>query len=374
MTPAAPARIFISAGEPSGDLHGANVVRAILRRRPDAHIDAIGGPRMAKAGAAIRYPIEGLGALGIAEVVSQIPAHYRLLGALRRDFDAAPYDLVIPIDYSGFNLRVAQAATRRGMKVLYYIPPALWAWWTGRAKRFAKAVDRFAVILPFEQLFFERLGIEATYVGHPLLDREPIPLRAEVRDALAIDRSARVLGIFPGSRPQEVRRHWEVFRDAALHLLRAGKCDRVLVAGTAGESYPEPGVLEIVLDAPERILKASDAVIAKSGTTTLEAALANTPMVVAYRTHPITFIIGKRLAKVGWLSLVNLVANRQIVPELVQHDVTVANLIDAAGPLLDPASPERRSQLEGLGSVRDRLGAPGASDRVAELVDELLSA
>jgi len=373
MTPGAPARIFISVGEPSGDLHGASVVRAILRRRPDALIDAIGGPRMAKAGATIRYPIEGLGALGIAEVISQIPAHYRLLGVLRRDFDRTPYDLVIPIDYPGFNLRVAQAAKRRGMKVLYYIPPALWAWWTGRAKRFAKAVDRFAVILPFEQLFFERLGIEATYVGHPLLDREPIPMRPDVREAFSIDRKTRVLGLFPGSRPQEVKRHWQAFRDAALHLVQSGTCHRVLVAGTAGLSYPEPGVLEIVVDAPECVLMASDAVIAKSGTTTLEAALAATPMVVAYRTHPITFIIGKRLAKVRWLSLVNLVANRQIVPELVQHDLTVANLIDAAGSLLDPGSPQRLAQLEGLRSVRDRLGAPGASDRVAELVDELLS-
>jgi lipid-A-disaccharide synthase len=329
---------------------------------------------MAKAGATIRYPIEGLGALGIAEVVSQIPAHYRLLGSLRRDFDAAPYDVVIPIDYPGFNLRVAQAAKRRGMKVLYYIPPALWAWWTGRAKRFAKAVDRFAVILPFEQLFFERLGIEATYVGHPLLDGEPVPMRSDVREALGIDREARVLGIFPGSRPQEVKRHWRTFRDAALDLVQSGKCQRVLVAGTAGECYPEPGVLEIVVDAPERVLTASDAVIAKSGTTTLEAALADTPMVVAYRTHPITFIIGKRLAKVRWLSLVNLVASQQIVTELVQHDVTVTNLINAAGPLLDPEDPRRLTQLEALRSVRDSLGTPGASDRVAELVDELLRA
>ena len=374
MTPAAPARVFISVGEPSGDLHGANVVRAILRRRPDARIEAIGGPHMAQAGATVLFPIEGMGALGFAEVVSQIPAHYRLLRTLRRRFDAEPYDVVIVIDYPGFNLRVAQSAKRRGMKVMYYIPPALWAWWSGRAKRFARVVDRTAVILPFEQGFFQRLGIEAVYVGHPLLDRGPIPTQEEVRAALGIADGARVLGIFPGSRPQEVRRHWQPFRDAALELLAGGRCDRVLVAGTEGESYPDPGAIEILRDAPIRVLAASDAVIAKSGTTTLEAALAGTPMVVAYRTHPITYRIGMRAKKVPWISLVNLVAEREIVPELLQHAVSAAALRDAAGPLLDPLDPRRKAQVDALEEVRRRLGTPGASDRVAELIDELIGA
>ncbi len=351
MTPAPPVRVFISVGEPSGDLHGANVVRAILRRRPDARIEAIGGPHMAQAGATVLHPIEGLGALGFAEVVGQIPAHYRLLRTLRRGFDA-----------------------QRGMKVMYYIPPALWAWWSGRAKRFARAVDRIAVILPFEQGFFQRLGIEAVYVGHPLLDRGPIPTQEEVRASLGVADDARVLAIFPGSRPQEVRRHWQPFRDAALELLAAGRCDRVLVAGTEGEAYPDPGAIEILRDAPIRVLAASDAVIAKSGTTTLEAALAGTPMVVAYRTHPITYRIGMRAKKVPWISLVNLVAEREIVPELLQHAVSAEALRDAAGPLLDRHDPRRRAQVEALEEVRRRLGAPGASDRVAELVDKLIGA
>jgi len=327
---------------------------------------------MARAGACVRYPIDRLGALGFAEVVSQIPAHYQLLHAVRREFDAEPYDIVIPIDYPGFNLRVAQSAKQRGMKVLYYIPPAVWAWWTGRAQRLARAVDRTAVILPFEEAFFQKLGIEATYVGHPLLDRDQVPARPDVRTALGLDERARVLGLFPGSRPQEVRRHWAVFRDTALGLLSAGACDRVLVAGTAGQSYPDPGALDILLDAPERVLASSDAVVAKSGTTTLEAALANTPMVVAYRAHPITYRIGKKVAKVKWLSLVNLVADRSIVPELLQDDLTVRSLTAATAPLLEPESPERLAQLEAFRTVRARLGTPGASDRVAELVDELL--
>ncbi len=371
MNTAAPARLFISVGEPSGDLHGAGVVRALLRRHPETEIDAIGGPNMAQAGATVLHSIANLGALGIAEVVTRIPAHYRLLRTVRQDLRRVAYDVVVLIDYPGFNIRVAEAAKREGIKVLYYIPPALWAWWSGRARRLARAVDRTAVVLPFEEAFFRSLGIDACYVGHPLLDREHIPCKADARGRLGIPDGARVLGLFPGSRPQEVRRHWPVFRDAARQLLERAQCDRVLVAGTRGEAYPNPGPLQIAWEAPARVLAAADAVIAKSGTTTLEAALAGTPMVVAYRTHPLTYWIGMRATKVSWISLVNLIAEREVVPEFLQDEVTVPNLVEAVGPLLHADGPARQGQLHGMREVKGRLGVPGASDRVADLVYEL---
>jgi lipid-A-disaccharide synthase len=367
-------RIFVSAGEPSGDLHGAGVVEALRARHPDAVIEALGGPRMAAAGATIRYPMEGLAAFGLVEVITKLRAHVRLLRALRADFRAGRYDLVILIDYPGFHVRVAEAARQAGTKVLYYIAPQLWAWRPGRARRFASAVDRLAVVLPFEQRFFGGLGLRSEYVGHPLVDRVPWPTRAEARARLGIPVESRVLGIFPGSRSQEVRRLWVPFRNAALRLLAEGRCDRVVVAGTPGGEYPDPGPLQIERGDPITVFAAADVALAKSGTTTLEAALADVPMVVAYKVHPVTWLMFQRVRTVKWVSLVNLVAEREVVPEMLQDRAEAVPLAEALSPLLDPRDPQTLAQREGLALVRERLGRPGATTRVVAMADELLGA
>ena len=367
-------RIFVSAGEPSGDLHGAGVVRALRERYPDAVIEALGGPRMAEAGATLRYRMEGLAAFGVVEIVSKLGAHLKLLRALRHDFRAGRYDLVILIDYPGFHLRVAEAARTAGTKVLYYIAPQLWAWRPERARRLAAAVDRLAVVLPFEQPFFGGLGLRSEYVGHPLVDRAPVPSREAARASLGVAAGSRVLGLFPGSRAQEIRRLWAPFRDAAARLLAERRCDRVIVAGTDWGQYPDPGQAEIVRGEPSRLLAAADAALVKSGTTTLEAALAGTPMVVAYRVHPLTYRVFQRLRTVEWVSLVNLVAEREVVPELLQERAEAGPLAEAVGPLLDPDEPRTRAQQEGLALVRRRLGDRGATTRVVALAGELLGA
>jgi lipid-A-disaccharide synthase len=365
-------RIFISAGEPSGDLHAAGVVRALYQRYPDATVEALGGPHMAHAGAVIRYPMEGLAAFGVVEVVTKIRAHYRLLRTLQDDFRVGRYDLVILVDYPGFHLRVAEAARRAGTKVLYYIAPQLWAWRPERARRLAAAVDRLAVVLPFEQTFFGKLGIPSHYVGHPLVDRAPGPTREQARAQLGLAAQDRVLGIFPGSRGQEIRRLWKPFRDAGRRLLEAGRCDRVLVAGIAGGVYPDPGRIEILRENTGTLLAAGDAALAKSGTTTLEAALAGTPMVVAYKVHQLSWVVFQRVRTVRWVSLVNLVADREIVPEVLQGRASAAELATQLHPLLDPTHPRTVAQRQGLELVRERLGHPGASTRVVGLAAELL--
>ncbi|HEU5217308.1 MAG TPA: lipid-A-disaccharide synthase [Gemmatimonadales bacterium] len=365
-------RVFLSAGEPSGDLHGGAVVRALRDRLPGISIDALGGPCVRAAGATVRHPMERYTVLGFVEVLGKIPAHVRLLRQLEREFRAGAYDLALLIDYPGFNVRVAEAAHRHGVKVLYYIAPQLWAWRPGRARKLARAVDRLAAVLPFEPAFFARHGINAEYVGHPLLDRPALPTRNEARQRLGIGAAERVLGLFPGSRPQETARLWAPFRDAARRLRALGACERVLVAGTADGGYPGSEGFQLHRGASEDVFAAADVALAKSGTTTLEAAVADLPMVVAYRVHPLTSWLARRLITVPWISLVNLVADAPVVPELTQGSVTPERLVEAATPLLDPAHPKTLGQREGLRLVRERLGGGGAAGRVAALAAELL--
>ncbi|MGH7559500.1 MAG: lipid-A-disaccharide synthase, partial [Gemmatimonadales bacterium] len=352
-----PPRLFVSAGEPSGDLHGAPVVRALRERVPGVAIEALGGPRMREAGATVMYSMERYTAFGFVEAVGKLPRHLTLLRRLDRAFAAGRYQLALLIDYPGFHLRVAESARRHGVPVLYYIAPQLWAWRPGRARRLAEAVSRLATVLPFEPAFFARHGIRAEYVGHPLLDRPPLPAPAEARRMLGLGQADRVLGIFPGSRTQEIGRLWEPFREAALRLMDEGRCDRVIVAGTADGSYPGAERFLVHRGSPEPVFAAADAALAKSGTTTLEAALADVPMVVAYQLHPATYWMARSLVKVPWISLVNLVAEAPVVDELLQDAVRADRLADVARALLDPGHPKTRAQREGLRRVRERLGA-----------------
>lgn len=366
-------RIYISAGEPSGDAHAAPVVAALRHRAPGATIEAFGGPRMAAAGARVLDRMEAFSVVGFVEAIEGIPRHYRLLRRTRDAFRARRYDVAIFVDYPGYHLRAAAAATAAGVPVLYYIAPQLWAWGAGRVRRLAAAVRQLAVILPFEEPFFRDRGVPTTFVGHPLKDGPALPTRVDARRALALDPGRPVLGVFPGSRAQEVRRIWPVARETARLMCAARPGLQVVVAGTRVGRYPDADDAQVVMDDPRLVFAAADAGLCKSGTTTLEAALADLPMVITYRLHPVSNFIAFRLLRVPWVGLVNLVADELLCPELIQSAAKPRALADALLPLLDRDHPATRRQREGLARVRDRLGPPGAADRVATLALKLAS-
>ena len=371
----APRTVFVSAGEPSGDAHAGAFVDALRRAVPDIRVEGVGGSRLAEAGADLIARIEDLTVMGFVEVLRKIPAHYRLLRALRRRFARGDIRLVVLVDYPGFHLRVAEAAKAAGIPVLYYVAPALWAWGEGRVGRMRRTIARLAVILPFEEEFFRSRGLEATYVGNPLMDRTPPQGdRAALKQSLGVDPARPVLAVFPGSRRQEVRLLWPEFRETA-RLVRAVRPDvQVVVAATVGGLYPEPGDIRLVFGRPEVCLAAADVALCKSGTTTLEAALADTPMVIAYRVHPLSYAIARVLARVRWIGLVNLIAAREVAPEFIQGRARAVPLSEALLRLLESEGAERARQLEGLREVRARIGGPGAAERAAALGRELLGA
>jgi lipid-A-disaccharide synthase len=373
-------KIFLSAGEPSGDLHGGAVAEALRRRWPDARMYGLGGPRMAAAGVELMAHVDDLAVMGLAEVAKHLPYFLRLLRQVRARLRTDPPDLVLPVDYPGFNFRLCRLARDVGRPVLYYIAPQVWAWRRRRARTLAQLVDRLAVILPFEEALFAANGARTTFVGHPLLDAEPEPaLRADFCATLGLDPARPILALFPGSRVQEVQRHVDIFAAAAKEtLVYQPDVQPVIAAGgaiPAGQyaTAPYPRTLD-----SWGLLQHAQAAIVKSGTSTLQAALCRTPMVVAYRMSPLTFSVARRVVHVAHVGLVNLVAGERIVPELLQNEATPAALSDAILPFCDPSHPARARATADLELVRARLrpreGTASVAERVVALAAELLAA
>lgn len=365
--------ILFIAGEVSGDLHAAGVARELAARGAPFSLTGIGGDQMRDAGVELIEHVEQLAVMGFIEVLHHVPKHWALLRELRRRIRSGRVALVVLIDYPTFNMKVAEAATAAGVPVLYYITPQVWAWGSDRLARLARTVTRAAVILPFEEKLLGEHGINATFVGHPLLDRlERLPDRATARQLLDLPPDGRVLALFPGSRDQEIDRHLDPFVAAARELQRREPALRVVVSVAPHVSVdPARCPFPMVRSASFTVFRAADAALCKSGTTTLEAAVAGCPLVVAYRTSRLTYVAAKRLVKIPNIGLVNVVAGRRLAPEFVQDALEPTAVADALERLLDPSSLERRQMLAGLRDVREALGTPGAASRVATMALDL---
>lgn len=361
------------AGEPSGDLHGAGVAAELRVRAPGIPMAGIGGARMEAAGVQLFEHTDNLAVMGFVEVLKHVPLHWRLLAGLKRRLRAGQVGLVIVLDYPGFNMKVAAAAHDAGVPVLYYITPQVWAWGARRLGAIARIVTRAAVILPFEEELLSGAGVNAKFVGHPLLDRAgALPSREQARAALGLPADGPVLAMFPGSRWSEIGRHLDPFVATARELERRMPGLRVVVSVAPGITLdPARCPYQQVHESSFTVWRAADAALSKSGTSTLEAAVAGCPLIVAYRTSGLTYAIARRVVTIPLIGLVNVVAGRQVAPEFVQDAVVPSRMADALAPLLDHSSAARAEMLEGLAGVRARLGTPGAAARVATMALEI---
>ena len=368
-------RILIVAGEASGDLHGAHLAKAIAAQDASAQLVGIGGPGMRAAGVTMIPGVPQLDLVGLVGL-SAVRAIIQRVLAVRRVLKAEPWDLVVFIDNPGLNMRLARLAKAAGRRVLYYIAPQIWAWRPGRMKWIQERVDHIVVILPFEPDLYRRAGVPCTFVGHPLLDSvAPAYDRAALRGRFNLDESAPVIGLFPGSRVAEIRMLLPVLLETAAMLLkRDPKTQFILAQASSIDDQLLHDLLResqvpvlVVKDQASEAMAVSDLLLVASGTATLQAAVVGTPMILLYKTTLLTYWIAWCVIRVKWIGLVNLVAGRTVVPELIQHEATAERLYQESCRLLN----DQRAYNEmkrGLLQVRQSLGGAGASFRAAQVV------
>ena len=373
-------KILLVAGEVSGDLHGSHLVEAIQRIEPEVQFLGVGGEGLKRRGMKLLYPAHSLSVVGLTEVFIKLRSILEALRRLKKSLDRERPDLVILIDFPDFNLRLAKIAHRRGIPILYYISPQVWAWRSKRIKLIARLVKKMVVLFPFEVPLYEAAGVDVEWVGHPLLDIVKPTLPKEVAfQQFGLDPKRRTIGLLPGSRMHEVERLLPSLL-ASAHLLQKEIQDLQFIIPLA------PGIPKTILSSQMKniavpvkvvegftydVMNLSELLITASGTATLEGAILGKPMIIIYKVSFPSYWIGRALIRVDYIGLVNLVAEKEIAPELIQKDVNPQRIADEAFRILrDPIL--SRKMTESMGEVRQKLGEPGAAQRAARIVISLL--
>lgn len=373
--------LLVVAGEASGDQLGAALVDALRERIPQLQTYGVGGVHMRAAGVETRFDVRDLNAVGAAEVLAKIPQGLRMAWQLLQEARRRQTPAVVLIDTPGFNLPFAALAKRAGLQVLFYVSPQIWAWRRGRVKKIARRVDHMLTLFPFEVPFYTAAGVSATHVGHPLVDRvQGLPSVAEAAMALGLEASRPTVALLPGSRPQELRRLLPPMLEA-LGLMRqaVATLQAVLpVAPTLARAEVErciagsPMPVKLVAGQSLDVLRASQVALVASGTATLEAGLVGTPMVIVYKVNAMTAWLARRLIRVPDIGLVNIVAEKRIVPELVQGEVEPRAMASLALRYLNDAAARADVQDE-LARLHGRLGPGNGADRAAACVAQCLA-
>ena len=374
---------MIVTGEASGDLHGANLVRALQQKDQKLEFYGMGGPDLHSSGVDILFDADKVSVVGIVEVFSHLGDIIKAQKTLRKKLVSEPPDVLILIDLPDFNLLLAKKAKKLGIPVFYYICPQVWAWRSGRINTLKHRADRFGVILPFEEHYFKERGLDATYVGHPLLDSvNKTKTRSQFFAEHNISLDTKIVGLLPGSRKREVSSLLPIFLEAAEKLQTAvnGKLVFVIPKASAIDItiFKKAGIdlcksidVRLIEDDRYNVMAACDCVVAASGTVTLELALLKVPMVVTYKLSCVTYLLAKNLVKLDYFSLVNLIAGFEAVPELLQEEVE-AQTISSELALLLNAHSRNKAMRDALELVNNRLGRRGASSKAADVVIDML--
>ncbi len=369
-------RVMIIAGEASGDLHGSGVVRELKRIDTNIDIYGVGGDKMKREGMTLIYDIRELGFMGFFEVLKHLPFVKTMERTLEQILKFKRPDVLVLIDYPGFNLRFAAVAKRYGVKTVYYISPQVWAWNKGRVKKMRQLVDKMLVIFPFEVDFYKHEGIDAEFVGHPLMEVLDSQLdKSNLCKRYGIDSRKEIIALFPGSRLQEIENIFPSMLRAAKGVAAALDMEvAVGVAPTLEEKYFKTffkvSGVHLVKGATYELMQHAHFAFVTSGTATLETACFATPMFVVYRTSWLTYLVGRAMVRVKNIGLVNIVAGRLIVPEFIQHQATAKNLLRSALEFLRDS--DRVSEMKSeLSKIRGMLGVHGASRTVAERIVQM---
>ena len=382
VSPSVSDRIAIVAGEASGDLHGAGLVEALRRHAPRLAFSGMGGVRMRAAGVRLLADAGETAVVGVSELWEKRRALRSALRALRGHLAEASPALLICIDFPDFNLLLARTARRLGIPVCYFISPQVWAWRRGRVRTIRRLVRKMLVLFPFEETLYRAAGVDVAFVGHPLLDTlATVPPRERCRERLGVADGVKVLGLLPGSRAAEIRRHLPLLLEAAGRV-RAEESGVAVLLGLS-DMADRPAVeaavararvaVQVIQGRTHEVMRAADFLLAVSGTVTLEAAILETPMLITYRLGPVSAWLARLLIRVPFVGLPNLVAERAIVPELLQRDATPGRLAATALDVLRSLG-RQGAMRAALADVRRRLGEPGALDRAAREIVLLLPA